>query len=68
MTKFRKQLLGTKKSFDIYCVSYEFFSIGPKRLMQPICEKKAMIRKEKSFWPFFRFIEFKKAQRTFFEV
>ena len=68
MTKFREQLLGTKKSFDIYCASSEFTSIGPERLMQHQFVKKSNdSQRKKNFWPFFRIIEFKKAQRTNFE-
>ena len=34
MTKVREQFQGTRKSFDIFCASYEFYSMGPRRLMQ----------------------------------
>ena len=56
MTKVREQFLGTTKSFDICCASYEFISIGPKRLMQhQFVKKKAMIRKEKKILAYFSF-------------
>ena len=68
MKKFREQVLGTKKFFDLYCASYEFISIGAKRLMQHQIVKKGNIsRRRKDFGIFFRIIEFKKVQRTIFE-
>ena len=59
MTKVKEQILGTRKSFDIYCASYEFVPIGPKRLMQHQFVKKGQyFAKKKRFWPSFRIIEF----------
>ena len=34
MTKVKDHFLGTKKSFEIFCASFEFLPIGPTRLMQ----------------------------------
>ena len=68
MTKVREQFLGTTKSFDICCASYEFVSIGPKRLMQhQFVKKRQNFANKKRSWPSFRIIEFEKAQRTIFE-
>ena len=66
MTIVVEQFLGSRRSFDLSCSSYEFVSIGPKRLLKTrIFEKKASSPVKERFWPdFSRLIEQNKSQGT----
>ena len=69
MTKVRDQILGTKKSFDICCASYEFVFIGPKRLKQHQFVKKGIASQiKKDFGLFFVISNFKKLKGQLLRV